>query len=488
MKKVNDGINKQQRPLKVVQYGEGNFLRAFVEQMIDVANEKGCFNGSVALVKPIQFGNLDRFKAQDNTYTVVLRGKANGETVNEKRIITCVSDAVAAHEDYAAYAELAKSETLEFVVSNTTEAGIVYDESDKFELIPPNTYPGKLTKFLYDRYKFFNGDASKGLIILPVELIEANGKKLKECILKLIDLWNLEEGFKTWIEEANTFCSTLVDRIVTGYPGAEAATLCKEWGYQDELIDVAEPFGLWVIESDKDIASKFPLDKAGCNVVFTDNLKPYRDRKVRILNGAHTGSVLAGYLAGQDIVRDCMHDKTIRGFMEHLLMDEIVPTVQLPHDEVVAFKESVMERFDNPFIDHSLLAISLNSVSKWKARNLCSFEDHFKAHGSIPKYLTFSFAALMAFYNTSERGEGCLIGKRGNDTYQIKDDAAVLDFFAERSGKVDNATLVKDFTSNTAFWGKDLGEFPAFNETVIAHLDRIAEVGMRKALEEVIGE
>jgi len=488
MKKINDGINKQQRPLKVVQYGEGNFLRAFVEQMIDVANEKGYFDGSVALVKPIAFGNLDRFKAQDNTYTVILRGKENGETVNSKRIITCVSEAVAANEDYEAYAALAKSETLEFIVSNTTEAGIVYDESDKFELTPPNTYPGKLTKFLYDRYKFFNGDNSKGLIILPVELIEANGKKLKECILKFIELWNLEEGFKTWIEEANTFCSTLVDRIVTGYPGSEAADLCEEFGYQDELIDVAEPFGLWVIESDKDISSRFPLDKAGCNVVFTDNLKPYRDRKVRILNGAHTGSVLAGYLAGQDIVRDCMHDTTIRSFMEHLLMDEIVPTVQLPHDEVVAFKESVMERFDNPFIDHSLLAISLNSVSKWKARNLCSFEDHFKAHGSIPKYLTFSFAALMAFYSTNEKGEGCLIGKRGNDTYQIKDDAAVLDFFAERVGKMDTASFVKDFTSNTGFWGKDLGEFPSFNETVTCHLEKIQAVGMRAALEELVGE
>lgn len=488
MKKVNDGINKKQRPLKVMQYGEGNFLRAFVEQMIDVANEKGYFDGSVAIVKPITFGNLDRFKAQDNTYTVILRGKANGETVNEKRIITCVSDAVAANEDYAAYEALSKSETLEFIVSNTTEAGIVYDESDKFELTPPNTYPGKLTKFLYDRYVFFKGDKSKGLIILPVELIEANGKKLKECVLKLIDLWNLGSDFKAWVEEANTFCSTLVDRIVTGYPRNEAAALCEELGYEDELLDVAEPFGLWVIESDKDISDKLPLDKAGCNVVFTDNLKPYRDRKVRILNGAHTGSVLAGYLAGQDIVRDCMHDKTIRSYMEHLLMDEIVPTVQLPHDEVVAFKESVMERFDNPFIDHSVLAISLNSVSKWKARNLCSFEDHFKAHGSIPKYLTFSFAALMAFYSTNQRGEGCLIGKRGNDEYQIKDDAAVLDFFAERVGKVDTATLVKDFTSNTAFWGKDLGQFPNFNETVTCHLEKIAAVGMRKALEELIGE
>lgn len=488
MKKVNEGINKEQRPLKVVQYGEGNFLRAFVEQMIDVANEKGLFNGSVALVKPIPFGNLDRFKAQDNVYTVILRGKANGKTVNEKRVITCVSEAVGAYEEYEAYEALAKSETLEFIVSNTTEAGIVYDESDQFELTPPNTYPGKLTKFLYNRYEYFKGDLSKGLIILPVELIEANGKKLKECVLKFIDLWNLGAEFKAWVEEANIFCSTLVDRIVTGYPQNEAVTLCSELGYEDELLDVAEPFGLWVIESDQDISKRLPLDQAGCNVVFTDNLKPYRDRKVRILNGAHTGSVLAGYLAGMDIVRDCMHDHVIRTYMEHLLMDEIVPTVQLPYDEVVAFKESVMERFDNPFIDHSLLAISLNSVSKWRARNLCSFEDYYKAHGTIPKYLTFSFAALMAFYSSNQTGEGCLIGKRGEETYEIKDDAAVLEFFGSRVNVVDTAELVRDFTSNVDFWGKDLSEFKDFNETVIKHLEIIEAVGMRKALEELIGE
>ena len=487
MKKVNEGIVKKERPLKVLQFGEGNFLRAFVEQMIDVANEKGCFDGSVALVKPITFGNLERFKAQDNVYTVILRGKANGETVNEKRIITCVSQSVAANEDYAAYEALSKVETLEFIVSNTTEAGIVYDESDEFELTPPNTYPGKLTKFLFDRYKHFNGDLSKGLKILPVELIEKNGEKLKECILNYIALWNLGEAFATWVKEANIFCNTLVDRIVTGYPREEAAVLCEELGYQDDLLDVAEPFGLWVIESDKDISESFALDKAGCNVVFTNNLKPYRDRKVRILNGGHTGTVLAGYLAGENIVRGCMEDKTIRTYMEHLLFDEIVPTVDLPHDEVVDFTNSVIERFENPFIDHSVLAISLNSVSKWKARNLVSFHDHYEAKGSIPKYLTFSFAALMAFYNSNKLVEGALIGKRGEEEYRIMDDADVLEFFASRVGKLETAQLVKEFTSHTKFWGKDLGEYKNFNDTVTAHLERIAAMGMRKALEELIG-
>ena len=488
MKKVNECIEKQQRPLKVVQFGEGNFLRAFVEQMIDVANEKGCFDGSVALVKPITFGSLERFHAQDNTYTVVLRGKANGETVNESRIITCVSDSVAANEEYEKYAALAKVDTLEFVVSNTTEAGIVYDESDKFELVPPNTFPGKLTKFLFERYTHFNGDVTKGLKMIPVELIEKNGEKLKECILKYVALWNLGSEFAAWINEANVFCNTLVDRIVTGYPREEAAALCEGFGYQDDLIDVAEPFGLWVIESETDISESFALDKAGCNVVFTNNLKPYRDRKVRILNGGHTGTVLAGFLAGEDIVRGCMEDKTVRTYMEHLLFDEIVPTVDLPHAEVVEFTNSVIERFENPFIDHSVLAISLNSVSKWKARNLVSFHDHYEAKGEIPKYLTFSFAALMAFYNASELVDGALIGKRGEESYRIMDDADVLEFFANNVGKLTTEELVKAFTSNTKFWGKDLGEYANFNETVTAHLENIAAVGMRTALEQLIGE
>jgi tagaturonate reductase len=485
MKKINEVVAKQERPIKVLQYGEGNFLRGFILNIIDLANEKGVFNGNVAVVKPIEFGNLDAFTAQDSLYTLILRGKKDGKVVDESRVITSIGDAINAYEEYEKYENLAKLESLEFVVSNTTEAGIAYDEADQFELNPPKTYPGKLTKFLFDRYKHFNGDASKGLVMLPVELIEKNGEKLKECILKYIALWNLDAGFKTWVEEHNIFCNTLVDRIVTGYPRDTANEICESLGYEDTLLDIGEPFGLWVIESDKDIKTRFPMDQTGMDVVFTDNLKPYRDRKVRILNGAHTGSVLAAFLAGENIVRDCMHDATIREYMERLLGD-IMPTVALPQEEVIAFKDAVIERFENPFIDHSLLAISLNSVSKWKARIMPSFADSVAATGKLPKYITFSFAALMAFYSSNELGEKALTGKRGEETYQILDDKAVLEFFAKAYNPQDVKGFVTEFVSNEDFWGAELKNYNGFIDAVAAHLEEIYSKGMRATLENLI--
>lgn len=485
MKTINDlYTRKSERPIKVVQFGEGNFLRAFVDYAIDIANEEGKFSGDVAIVKPIAFGNLDRFDAQDNLYTVVLRGKENGKVINSKRVITSVQKAVDPFKDYDGYMALASLETLEFVVSNTTEAGIVFDPSDTFdgENGLPNTYPGKLTKFLYARYTAFSGADDKGLIMLPVELIENNGGKLKECVLSLIDLWKLPEAFRTWVENSCVFCSTLVDRIVTGWPREEATAICDELGYTDNLLDVGEPFALWVIESDKDISDRFTIGNKDFKVVFTDNQKPYRERKVRVLNGAHTSTVLMAYLAGLDIVRECMEDADIRPFMEKLLYEEIVPQVKLPREDVMAFASAVFERFENPFIRHALLSISLNSVSKWKARVLPSFVDCVNANGKLPSCITFSFAALLAFYTASEKGDSCLISKRPNgDEYSIRDDAAVLDFFAENSGKPTN-DFVRLTASNEAFWGMDLTKFDGFVDTVTAELDDIRTNGAREAL------
>ena len=478
-------IQKTDRPIKVIQFGEGNFLRAFVDYMIDVANEAGVFDGSIAIVKPISFGSLEMFNQQDNLYTVVLRGKENGQTVNDSRIVTSVSKVMDCKDDYEDYMGLAKLESLRFVVSNTTEAGIVLDKNDSMEGLPA-TYPGKLTKFLYERYLTFDGAMDKGLIILPVELIENNGGKLKECVLALCDCWALPAEFKNWIKEACVFCSTLVDRIVTGYPRNEVAAICEELGYQDNLVDVGEPFGLWVIESDKDISKEFPLDQAGLPVVFTDNQKPYRERKVRVLNGAHTSSVLAGYLYGLDIVRDCMHDEVMGKFIRQVVMDEIVPQVPLPLDEVKAFAASVFERFENPFIDHALLSISLNSVSKWKARVLPSFKDHVANKGELPRLITFSLAALFAFYSSEDLREGTLYAKRADGTtYEIHDDAHVLEFFAANSGK-DADTFVKAALSNEVFWGEDLTAYEGMEETVAEWLTLI-QADAKAALQKVLG-
>lgn len=480
--KIKEKAEKKEYPIKVLQFGEGNFLRAFVDYMIDIANEKGVFGGGIAIVKPISFGSLDSFNEQDCLYTVLLRGKENGEVVNNSRVITSVQQAIDCKDDYEKYMALSRLDTLRFVVSNTTEAGIVLDSNDHFEGLP-DTYPGKLTKFLFERYTAFSGASDKGLIILPVELIENNGGKLKECVLSLAQIWNLPTEFTEWINTANVFCSTLVDRIVTGYPRGYADKVCEQLGYEDKLVDIGEPFALWVIESDKDISGELPLDKIGLPVVFTDNQKPYRERKVRVLNGAHTSSVLAGYLYGLDIVRDCMKDAVMGKFIRRVVMDEIVPQVNLPSDEVKAFASSVFERFENPFIDHALLSISLNSVSKWKARVLPSFKDYYKNTGKLPKLITFSFAALLAFYSSNDLRDDGLYAKRpGGDEYVIHDDKAVLEFFAQHTGKAD---FIEKVCENTGFWGEDLTGYPGFADAVSYWYGLITN-DINTALEEVL--
>ena len=484
MRLINETVIKAARPIKVLQFGEGNFLRAFVDYMIDIMNEKAVFDGGVVIVKPIAFGNIDALNAQGCVYTVYLRGKLGGEIVAQKRVVTSVANGVDAYLQYADYAALAKLPDLRFIVSNTTEAGIVYDENDELSLTPPKSYPGKLTKLLYERYLAFDGAEGKGVIILPVELIEENGKKLRECCLALTERWGLPTGFRDWLVGSNIFCSTLVDRIVTGYPKDEAASIEAGLGYEDKLLVAGEPFALWVIESDRPeiVRQEFPLDKAGLPVIFTDNLKPYRERKVRILNGAHTSTVHAAYLAGLDTVGGLMGDKTMRRLIERNIYDELAPNVPLPAEEVRAFADSVVERFENPFIKHSLLSISLNSISKFKARVLPSIRETLGRTGTLPDSLCFSLSALMAFYSGSCDESGRLTAARGDDTYEIIDDAAVLDFFAA------NHTLSpEDFTvallSREDFWGGDLSAMPGLANKVAGHLRRIRDKGARAAAE-----
>lgn len=486
MEMIHVGHPARRREITAVQFGEGNFLRAFVDWMIDVANEAGVCDEGIAIVKPIPFGSLERLREQDCVYTVNLRGKQDGRTVDEHRVITSVQAAVDCYGEYEAFMALARLDTLRFVVSNTTEAGIIYDEADRLEDSPPNSYPGKLTKFLYERYKTFAGDAGKGLMILPVELIEENGGKLRDCVLRLAARWELPEEFVQWVKHCNRFCNTLVDRIVTGYPAAEADALCERWGYRDNLIVTGEPFALWVIESDDPAAiqAALPLDRAGLPVVFTDNMKPYRERKVRILNGGHTGTVLGAYLAGLDTVGECMADPVVRPFLERMLGEEIAPQVRLPKEEVAAFAASVLERFENPFIRHELLSIALNSVSKWKVRILPSLLDYIESRGTLPPLLTFSFAALIRFYRSSEKGDGCLTGQREGNTYRIVDDAQVLSFFAEHAG-MDNRDYAAACCGNAAFWGRAL-DMAGFCDQVTHRLDRMDAVGVKAAMKEAV--
>lgn len=480
---LNKNISKPvERPVKVLQFGEGNFLRGFVDYMIDIANEKKVFNGNIAIVKPISYGSLELFRKQECQYTVSLRGLDGGKPTVVNRIIKSVSDAVGAYEDYDAYMSYARLDSLRFIVSNTTEAGIVYDETDCIEDNPPKSFPGKLTKFLYERYEYFLGDKDKGLIILPCELIESNGKILKECVIKLAERWKLGVAFMAWLEESCVFCNTLVDRIITGYPHSEASDFWNEAGYQDELIVTGELFGLWVIESDKDISQEFPLDKAGIPVLFTKDLKPYRERKVRILNGAHTSFVAASYLSGNDTVKESMDDDLVKKYVIHTVYDEIIPTLSLAKEEVEDFAAKVIERFENPYIKHSLLSISLNSVSKWKTRCLPSFKDYYQLEKKIPTYLTFSLAALISLYRGKRLDKDGLTAYRDGKEYKIMDDERVMAFF-DGSDIKDNRELAEEFLSNKDFLGEDMTSYPGLTDAVTNYLDQIQRLGMRKALE-----
>ena len=483
LKKNNyKGYLLEKAPEKVLQFGEGNFLRAFVDYFVDLMNEKAGFNGKVVLVQPIASGLTNTINEQEGLYTLLLRGRENGKKTERRRIISAVSRCVNPYEDYALFLENAKNPELRFIVSNTTEAGIAFDSSCCLEDAPPSSFPGKLTAFLYERWKL----GLKGFIILSCELIDHNGEQLKKCVNKYIELWGLSEDFKSWVERENIFCSTLVDRIVTGYPRQEAENLCENFGYEDNLIDTGEIFGFWVIEGPQCIKGELPFEKAELPVIVVDDHSPYKQRKVRILNGAHTSMVLGAYLAGKDIVRECIEDDVICTFMKKVIYDEVIPTLDLPKDELLAFASAVEDRFNNPYVDHQLLSISLNSTSKWKARVMPSLTEYYVRKKQLPKCITFSFAAYLAFYhNAKEMGAGYLIGERGAARYEVRDEQKVLNFYYEHRN--DSAKeLARAVIHNTDFWGDGLEKLDGFENAVSDMLERIETVGMYQAMKEYL--
>ena len=486
-----DAVNvpKGKRPTRerVIQFGEGGFLRAFVDWMIDKANEGAGMDAGVVIVQPIERGLVDRLNGQDGLYTLLLRGKENGEVVRDGRVITCVTRGVNPYTACDAFLALAHNPDMRLIVSNTTEAGIVYTGKDNFDDAPQASYPGKLTRLLYERYDCMGGRKGSGFIILPVELIDFNGRKLYECVVKTARQWNLPEGFFTWLEEENVFTSTLVDRIVTGYPREDAQEILCQLGYEDGMLDTAEPFGLWVIEGPDWIEDELPFKKAGCNVIFTPDVSPYKLRKVRMLNGAHTSMVLAAYLAGLDTVGECMQDANVRKYMSTALFEEIMPTLDLPREDLQAFAGAIFERFENPFIRHYLLSIALNSCSKFKARVLPTIREYVKRKGTLPKVLTFSMAAFIAFYLGEKKDDGTMEGVRpAGNPYPIADDQEVLDFFARLKGKSD-AEIAHAVLSNAALWDDDLTEtIPGLEASVCASLRDIRANGARAAIDALV--
>ena len=470
-------------PERVLQFGEGNFLRAFADYWFDMANEKAGWNGKCVLVQPIAQGLTQLINRQEGLYTLYLRGRQNGEKVDAKRVISSVSRCLNPYEkqDYDAMMDVAAGEALEYIVSNTTEAGIVYDPPCRLEDCPPASFPAKLTQVLLHRWRA----GRPGVVVLSCELIDNNGKELLRCVNQYLKQWGLEEGFARWVNGDCTFCSTLVDRIVPGRirDAAEAARLEDENGYRDALIDVGEVFGVWNIEGPEWLAEKLPFRAAGLNCPVVPDVTPYKKRKVRILNGAHTGFVLGAYLAGYDIVRDCMQDDVILGFMNRMLHEEVIPTLPLDRQDLEAFAAAVQDRFNNPFINHELMSITLNSTSKWRARNMPSLLEYAQTAGKLPPCLAMSFAAYIAFYSSdiqalTEQGLVCRRPK-GNE-YTVSDDRWVLEFYYSRRG-VSDETLVHDVMTNEKMWGQDLTLVPGFEQAAAENLRRIRTEGARAA-------
>lgn len=464
---LNDKFRKLKRyPTRVIQFGEGNFLRAFIDWQIQQMNKQGLFNGGVEVVQPISAGRTKDLDQQDDLYTVLLEGKLEGKTVQEHEVVECINGTVRPTEDFNAYLDLAKIDTVQFIFSNTTEAGISYDPTD--QLIPdqaPKSYPGKLTALLYKRFKL----GKKGFQIIPCELINHNGNKLKEFVLKYADLWQLGDDFKQWVNSENDFYATLVDRIVPGYPKDRAAELEQQWGYHDNSIVKAEPFLIFVIEGNQKLNTLLPLKKAGINVVITDNMQPYRNRKVSLLNGPHTTMSPIARLAGIETVGEVMADKDFYKFINDEMYKEIIPTVDLPEDELKAYAEGVKERFENPFVKHELSSIALNSISKFTARLLPTLKRYVAKENKLPLRITLALAAYLKIYS-------------GKADFAPQDTADVMAIFDQIKDKPDYVHLA---LTETHFWGEDLTQIPGLEDQVNTYLKALSTKGARQIVEEI---
>ncbi len=439
---------------RVIQFGEGGFLRGFVDYFLYKLNEKGVWEGKVVVVQPIEKGMCDLLMKQNCEYNLYLRGIEQGKVVNERTHIDVISRCVNPYREFDSYMKLAENPDIRFIISNTTEAGIEYLGTEKLEDKPAKSYPAKLTQLLYKRFEL----GLPGFILIPCELIDNNADNLKACILKYAALWELPEEFTKWLEEENDFCNSLVDRIVTGYPRDEAEKLWEEIGYQDNCLDTAEIFHLWVIEGHHE--DELPFNKAGYNIVWTDNVKPYKRRKVRILNGGHTSMVLGAYLYGLTTVGECLKDETVSAFLKKCIFDEIVPTLGNTETDI-NFGKAVLERFSNPFIKHLLLSIALNSVSKFQVRVLPTILEYKEKYGAYPPALTFSMAALIAFYRTDKANDG-------EEIMKFMKDASVSEIMQRRD-----------------YWDADLTDMIPMVES---YYELIQNKGMKDAYQEVLAQ
>ncbi len=462
---------------KIIQFGEGNFLRAFIEWIIWKTNQKTDFDASVVIVQPIEKGMVDMLNEQDCLYHLNLQGLDKGQSVDSVDMIDVVSRGLNPYREFEEYLKLAEQPQMRFVISNTTEAGIAFDPNCKLDDKPALSYPGKLTQLLYHRYEYFKGDMTKGFIIFPCELIFENGKHLKECIRQYIDLWNLGEGFSNWFENACGVYSTLVDRIVPGYPRDTAAQLCERVGYQDNMLDKAEIFHLWVIEAPKEIAAEFPADKAGLNVLFVPSEAPYHERKVTLLNGPHTVLSPVGYLSGLNTVKECCEDPLIGKFVHKVMYEELLPTLNLPENELLQFAGDVMDRFRNPFVKHFVTSIMLNSFPKFRTRDLPGIKTYLERKGELPAGLVLGLAAICTYYKG---------GKRGEDEIVPNDDPKIVQLLKDLWATEDVKQVAEGVLGAEFIWDEDLNAIPGLTRLLTKALALIQMEGMRAAVQCIV--
>ena len=475
-------------PERIIQFGEGNFLRCFVDWIIWNMNRRTDFNSSVVVVQPIERGMVDWLNGQDCLYHVNLQGKLNGEVVNSLDRIDVISRALNPYSQNPAFMALADQPDIRFVISNTTEAGIAFDPACKFTDKPASSYPGKLTQLLFRRYQTFQGDPTKGLILMPCELNFLNGHHLKECIYQYIDLWKDDfgadyEGFRRWFTDSCYVCATLVDRIVPGFPRKEIQQILEKICYEDNLVVQGEAFHLWVIEKPENMSiealkAEFPAEKAGLHVLIAESEKPYHERKVTLLNGPHTVLSPVAYLSGVNIVRDACQHPVIGKYIHKVMYDELMQTLNLPMDELQQFAGDVLERFVNPFVDHQVTSIMLNSFPKYETRDLPGLKTYLQRKGELPKGLVLGLAAIITYYKGGVREDGAEIVP--NDAPEI------MQMLKDLWATGDLRKIAEGVLAAENIWHEDLNAIPGLTDMVTDFLAQIQNQGMLKTVEGII--
>ncbi|MEZ4700909.1 MAG: tagaturonate reductase [Rhodothermales bacterium] len=468
-------------PERVLQFGTGSFLRAFADYFIDAANRSGQYDGRVVMVGTTPSGRSETLGEQGGLYTLRVQGLQDGRPVETFTVVSSISRALSASEHWVDVLACAHNPALDLVISNTTEVGIVFDPDDRPGPMAPRSFPGKLTAFLYERGRAFDFDRDRGLVVLPCELIEQNGATLKAIVLQLAERWGLGTSFADWVERAVPFCNTLVDRIAPGIPrGAAHGEVEARLGYRDAMLTSAEVYRLWAIEAPAEARPRLRFAAADPGVVLTDDITPFRERKVRILNGGHTVSVPAAFLAGFSTVVEMMDDPVVRGFVHDVMMEEIVPSLDVDGGD--AFARDVIDRFSNPYLRHQLIDITFQSTSKWRMRLVPSLQRYYEKRGALPRRICFGFAAYLLFMRATGERDGTRYGTRNGSDYPINDAQAGY-FHALWQDAGDLEALVRRVAGHDAFWGMDLNQFAGFSETVAGFLVKIEEVGPRAVME-----